>query len=128
MNPADAPQNLESLLIYKEQEKWRLLAQGQIAALADLYAEDFINIGWTPTGMVRQTRQDAFAALDTLPRGQAAARLSDLHVLQVNEQTAIVTYKVVAPFATLWATSIWAVRDHTWKTVFYQASPLQEPA
>lgn len=126
MNSAGAPQDLESLLIHKEQETWRLLAQGQIAALADLYADDFINIGWTPTGMVRQARQDAFAALDTLPRGQAAARLSDLHVLQVNEHTAIVTYKVVAAFATLWATSIWAARDGTWKTVFYQASPLEE--
>src|SRR6478672_371033 len=104
MNSAGAPQDLQSLLIDKEQEKWRLLAQGQIAALADLYADDFINIGWTPTGMVRQTRQDAFAGLDTLPRGQAAARLSDVHVLRVNEHTAIVTYQVVASFATLWAT------------------------
>jgi hypothetical protein len=125
MDTIGAPNDRESMLIEKEQEKWRLFAQGDFATIWDLYTDDFINIGWTPTGMVRQNKQEAFDVLSKVRLDQAEIALTDFHVVHVNDRAAIVTYKVAAPFATLFASSVWAERDGDWKTVFYQASTIQ---
>jgi hypothetical protein len=50
------PIAIEAALIEKEQEKWRLFGQGDFATVSDLYREDFLNLGWTPTGMVLQDK------------------------------------------------------------------------
>jgi hypothetical protein len=117
-----APKEIEAMLIAKEQEKWRLFAQGDFAMVSALYREDFLNLGWTPTGMVLQNKQDMFAVLAQVPPSQVEIALSDFHVVHGNERAAIVTYKVKAPFGTLFVSSAWAEQAGAWKTVFYQAS------
>jgi hypothetical protein len=48
--------------------------------------------------------------------------LSDFPVVHGNERAAVVTDKVMAPFGTLFVSSVWAEQAGEWETVFYQAS------
>jgi hypothetical protein len=116
------PQEIESMLIAKEQEKWRLFSQGDFDTVSDLYRDDFLNLGWTPTGMVLQNKAEMFAMLAQVPSSPGEIALSDFHVVHGNERAAVVTYKVTAPFGTLFVSSVWAEQAGEWETVFYQAS------
>ncbi len=115
------PKEHEAMLVAKEQEKWRLFGQGDFAAVSNLYRDDFLNLGWTPTGMVLQNKEEMLAMLAQVP-AQGEIALSDFHVVHANEGAAVVTYKVTAPFGTLFVSSVWAEQAGEWQTVFYQAS------
>lgn len=115
------PQATEAMLIAKEQEKWQLFGQGDFATVSDLYRDDFLNLGWTPTGMVLQNKEEMLTMLAQVP-AQGEIALSDFHVVHANEGAAVVTYKVTAPFGALFVSSVWAEQTGEWQTVFYQAS------
>jgi hypothetical protein len=115
--------DLDSQLVTMERQKWRALAEGKFGSVADLFAEDFINVAWLPEkGMVRQPRAEALAALAKFPASQEEIPLSDFQLVHATDGAVIVTYKAAAPFGLLFATSVWARRGGEWKTVFYQAS------
>ena len=119
---------IESMLIKKEQQKWDLFGQGDIAAASELYADDFINLGFTPTGMVRQNKKESFDMLAQVPPISGGISLTDFLVVHGDEHSAVVSYKVAAPFGNLYVSSVWAERNGTWTTVFYQASPIFDAA
>ena len=115
--------DLDSQLVTMERRKWQALAEGKFGSVADLYAEDFINVAWLPEkGMVRLPRAEALAALAKFPASRQEIPLSDFQLVHATEGAVIVTYKAAAPFAPLFATSVWVRRNGEWKTVFYQAS------
>ena len=118
-----SPQEVESMLIAKEQEKWDLFAKGDMMAASTLYADDFINVGFSPAGMVRQNKQEAFDMLAQVPPMPGGISLVDFIVVHGDDHSAVVSYKVAAPFGNLYVSSVWAERNGEWKTVFYQASP-----
>ena len=118
-----SPQEVESMLIAKEQQKWDLFGQGNIATASKLYADDFINLGFTPAGMVRQNKQEAFDMLAQVPPMPGGVSLTDFLVVHGDDQSAVVSYKVAAPFGNLFVSSVWVERNGEWKTIFYQASP-----
>lgn len=115
---------IESMLINKEQEKWDLFAQGNFTAVSEMYADDFINVGFTPAGMVRQNKEDALAMLSQVPPMPGGISLTDFLVVHGDDNSLVLSYKVSAPFGNLYVSSVWAERNGEWKTVFYQASPI----
>lgn len=118
---ASDPNEIETMLIAKEQEKWRLFGQGDFATVSHLYRADFLNLGWTPTDMVLQNKQEMLGMLAQVPAQGEIAR-SDFHVVHANAGSAVMTYKVTAPFGTRFVSSAWAEQAGEWQTVFYQAS------
>ncbi len=122
------PKEIESMLTKKEQEKWDLFAEGDIATASELYADDFINLGFTPTGMVRQNKKEAFDMLAQVPPMPGSISLTDFLVVHGDDRSAVVSYKVAAPFGNLFVSSVWVERNGEWKTVFYQASPIFDAA
>jgi len=122
------PQEIETMLIAKEQQKWDMFSQGNFAAVSELYADDFINVGFTPTGMVRQNKKDAFDMLAQVPPMPGEISLTDFLVVHGDDHSAVVSYKVAVPFGNLYVSSVWVERNGDWKTVFYQASPDSSPA
>lgn len=123
-----SPQEIESMLVKKEQQKWDLFGQGDIAAASELYADDFINLGFTPAGMVRQNKKEAFDMLAQVPPMPGGISLTDFLVVHGDAHSAVVSYKVAAPFGNLFVSSVWVERNGEWKTVFYQASPIFDAA
>jgi len=115
--------DIETMLIKKEQQKWDLFGQGNIAAASELYTDDFINVGFTPAGMVRQNKKEAFDMLAQVPPMPGGISLTDFLVVHGDGHSAVVSYKVAAPFGNLFISSVWVERNGEWKTVFYQASP-----
>lgn len=123
-----SPQEIESMLIKKEQQKWDLFAQGDMKTVSALYADDFINVGFTPAGMVRQNKQEAFDMLAQVPPMPGGISLSDFLVVHGDDHLAVVSYKVSAPFGNLYVSSVWVERNGEWRTIFYQASPIFDAA
>lgn len=126
---ADSKEELEATLIETEKKKWDTSGEENFLTMANSYADDFINIGLYPTGAMRQNKKEAFEALAKVPPPAEGPppELSDFLVVHPDEGSAIVTYKVTAPWATYYATSVYAERDGTWQTVFYQATDAAVP-
>jgi len=123
-----SPQEIESVLIAMEQKKWDMFRAGTFSEVSNMYADDFINIVSNPAGTFRQNKQEANAALASLPPMDGEITLSDFIVVHPDEDTAIVSYKVTAFFGNEYVTSVWTLRDGEWKTVFYQGTPILDPA
>jgi len=123
-----SPQEIESILIAKEQEKWDMFRAGTFSQVSNLYAEDFINISSNPAGTFRQNKQDSIGALASLPPMDGEITLSDFVVIHPNENTAVVSYKITSFFGNEYATAVWSQRDGEWATVFYQGTPIFDPA
>jgi len=120
-------QEIESMLIAKEQQKWDMFRAGTFSQVNSLYADDFINVASSPAGTFRQNKQEANTALSSLPPMDGEISLSDFLVVYPDENTAVVSYKVTAFFGNEYATTVWAQREGEWVTVFYQASPILDP-
>ena len=121
-NSAKATANsLEATLIAKEKRKWDALKNGRWLSLKDMFAEDFISIGYEPDGAVKMSmKAQSFSQENRLPSGIEFA-LSDFKVVAANKDSAVITYIAAGPIK-VHATSVWAKRGKEWKTVFYQAT------
>ena len=118
------PSNLSSDLILKERQKWEALKAGRWLSLSDMFAEEFLSIGYEPDGSVRMTtKAQSFSPDNKLPPGIDFS-VSDFKVVMVGKDSAVVTYTASGPIK-VFATSVWAKRGREWKTVFYQASMIR---
>ena len=62
--------SLEEMLIAKEKQKWESLSNGRWSELKDMFAEDFVSIGYQPDGSVKMTNKaESFASSGALPAG-----------------------------------------------------------
>ena len=118
---ASAANSLESMLVAKEKQKWEALKTGQFGSLPEMFADDFLSVGYAPDGTVRMTTkaQQTVAGKQQLP--PAEFTLSDFKVISANNDSAVVTYRAKGPI-NLYATSVWAKRGGKWQTIFYQAT------
>ena len=59
----------QTMLIELEQQKWGVFAEdSSMSSIRDVYAEDFINVGWFgPMGMLRQNKAKMLPALAENP-------------------------------------------------------------
>ena len=71
---------------------------------------------------------ESIGVMASLPPMEGEITLSDFLVVYPDENTAVVSYKVTAFFGSEYVTSVWAYRDTEWVTVFYQGTPILEPA
>ena len=61
--------------------------------------------------------------LAQIPPMPGGISLTDFLFVHGDGHSAVISYKVAAPFGNLYVSSVWAERNGEWKTVFYQASP-----
>jgi len=111
-------------LIVREKAKWDF-QHLDAAKLAAEYAPDFVEIGYKPEGVRRQVRPDIAAAFRELqtsaPSNMPPWTLSDFEVVRPSRDTVILSYRAEG-FLKLYATTVWALRDGKWVSVFYQAT------
>jgi len=116
-----AKNSLEEMLIAKEKQKWESLTNGRWIELKDMFAEDFISIGYQPDGSVKMTTKvESFTATGALP-ADVKFVLSDFRIILADKKNAIITYQAAGPIK-VQATSHWTKRGKNWQTVFYQAT------
>jgi hypothetical protein len=123
-NNGGAANSLEEMLIAREKQKWESLTNGRWAELKDLFAEDFVSIGYQPDGSVKMTNKtESFAASGALPPDVKFV-LSDFKIISADKKNAVITYQASGPIK-IQATSHWTKRGKNWQTVFYQATMLR---
>jgi hypothetical protein len=114
----------EATLIAKEKQKWNALKNGGWLALKEMFAEEFISIGYEPDGSVRATtKAQSFSQENRLPPGVDFV-MSDFRVIWADKKNAVVTYQAAGPIK-VQATSHWTKRGKNWQTVFYQATMIR---
>ena len=119
-----AKNSLEETLIAKEKQKWESLVNGRWLELKDMFAEDFISIGYQPDGSVKMTNKvESFAAGGALPADVKFA-LSDFKIILADKINVIITYQAAGPIR-VQASSHWTKRGKNWQTVFYQATMIR---
>ena len=121
---SEDPQEIETMLTELEKDKVDKFFAGNFSETQPLFTDDFINVAFNPTGTVRQNKEESAAALAGLPPFDGEYDVTDFQFVHSDDQTVIVSYKTTAPFGSYYATSIWALRDGEWKTVFYQDTPI----
>jgi hypothetical protein len=108
-------------LIAKEKSKWDALKDGRWLSLREMFAEDFLSIGYEPDGSVKMTtKAQSFSPENRLPPG-IEFTVSDFKVVSAGKDSAVVTYIATGPIK-VHATSVWAKLGKDWKTIFYQAT------
>lgn len=116
--------SLEEMLVAKEKQKWESLSNGRWLELKDMFAEDFVSIGYQPDGSVKMTNKaESFALSGALPAGISFV-LSDFKIVSADKKNAVITYQAAGPIK-VQATSHWTRRGKKWQTVFYQATMLR---
>lgn len=116
--------SLEARLIAKEKQKFDAIKNGEWLSLKDMFAEDYLSIGYRPDGTVKiNTKAQSFSGEFNLPPG-IEFTLSDFKVISINKESAIITYVATGPIK-VQATSVWAKRVKVWKTIFYQATMIK---
>lgn len=124
-NTENAEKNsLAETLIAKEKQKWESLASGSWLELKEMFAENFVSIGYQPDGSVKMTNKaESFVASGALPADVKFA-LSDFKIILADKKNAVVTYQAAGPIK-VQATSHWTKRGKNWQTVFYQATMIR---
>ena len=108
-------------LIAREKSKWEALKNGRWLDLREMFAEEFLSIGYEPDGSVKMTtKAQSFSQNNRLPPG-IEFTLSDFKVVSAGKDSAVVTYIATGPIK-VHATSVWTKLDKEWKTIFYQAT------
>lgn len=133
--PAAAPTDVrsgttisDSAIVALETAKWERVNRGE-SADSTLYAEGFLTINYAPGGSVLSQMQPGRPVAPRLPlHPREPWRVTDVHVIRLGTNGAVVTYRAEGTPATgpplrLLATSVWARRGGRWATVFYQATP-----
>ncbi len=118
---------LSAEIIAKETRKWDAIRSGTWSSVEDLYADDYISVGYAPDLTVsRRTKKEMFGRAKL---GRADFQLSDFKVITSNGDTAVISFVAKSagdgPFGSgfaIYASSIWVKRKGEWKTLFYQAS------
>src|SRR4051812_34053121 len=93
-----ATNSSEETLVAKEKQKWEALKNGQWLSLKDMFAEDFLSIGYEPAdGSVKMTtKAQTFSQENRLPPG-IEFTLSDFKVVSAGKDSAVVTYLAAGP-------------------------------
>ena len=74
-------------------------------------------------GMLRQNKEEMFSTFaENPPPAGSPPTLSDFLVVPLSGEAAVISYIVTAEWGTVYASSVWVLRDEEWLTVFYQAS------
>jgi len=88
-NKNSTKNSVEEVLIAKEKQKWEALMNGRWLELKDLFAEDFISIGYQPDGSVKMTtKADSFAATGRLP-ADVKFVLSDFKMISADKKMSL---------------------------------------
>lgn len=123
-NNGSATNSLAEMLIAREKQKWESLTNGRWAELKDMFAEDFVSVGYQPDGSVKMTNKaESFASSGALP-ADVKFVLSDFKIILADKKNAVITYQASGPIK-IQATSHWTKRGKNWQTVFYQATMLR---
>jgi hypothetical protein len=123
-NSSSAANSLEKTLIAREKQKWESLTNGRWAELKDMFAEDFVSIGYQPDGSVKMTNKaESFASSGALP-ADVKFVLGDFKIISADKKNAVITYTATGPIK-VQATSHWTKRGANWQTVFYQATMIR---
>jgi hypothetical protein len=88
----------------------------------DCFSKDFAAIGYLPDGSVYRTGfsdKISLPKMDSLPA--AIFILSGFRVVNASTNVKVISYRANGPL-NLFITTIWAIREREWKTVFYQAT------
>ncbi len=116
--------SLRDALISKENQKWESLTNGRWLELKDMFAEDFVSIGYQPDGSVKMmNKAESFTASGALP-ADVKFVLSDFKIISADKKNAVITYQATGPIK-VQATSHWTRRGKIWQTVFYQATMIR---
>ena len=106
--------------IANEKMVWGFLKAGQVEAFGSLIATDAIEVEpngvWDRAGILNSVNGMDFSKSTT----------SDFKTLNIDSDAALVTYLVTMPGAKTPEerhTTIWALRDGTWKAVFHHGTP-----
>ena len=117
---APAPAAATSDPIANEKVIWGFLKAGQVEAFGNLIATDAIEVEpngvWDRAGILKSVEGVDFSKSTT----------SDFKALNIDTDAALVTYLVTMPGAKTPEerhTTIWALRDGTWKAVFHHGTP-----
>jgi hypothetical protein len=99
---------------------WGFLKAGQVDAFGNLIATDAIEVEpngvWDRAGIINSVNGMDFSK----------STISDFKTLNIDSDAALVTYLVTIPGAKPPQerhTTIWALRDGTWKAVFHHGTP-----
>lgn len=122
-SPATAPAPAAAATsdpIANEKMIWGFLKAGQVDAFGNLIATDAIEVEpigvWDRAGIINSVNGMDFSKSTT----------SDFKTLNIDSDAALVTYLVTMPGAKTPEerhTTIWALRDGTWKAVFHHGTP-----
>jgi hypothetical protein len=121
-SPATAPASAAATSdpIANEKVVWGFLKAGQVEAFGSLIATDAIEVEpngvWDRAGIINSVNGMDFSKSTT----------SDFKTLNIDSDAALVTYLVTMPGAKTPEerhTTIWALRDGTWKAVFHHGTP-----
>lgn len=114
--------DVDALLISREQQKWKALSTKSFGAHAEWFAEDFVSIGYLPDASVYRTgfgKQAEFPDMADFPA--ATFELSGFKTVDAAPGVKVLSYQADGP-VNLYATTVWAKRKGQWKSVFYQAT------
>ncbi len=112
----------DSLLVNRERIKWEALQTKNFGSHREWFAQDFVSIGYLPDAGVYRTGfgdKFVFPTMDELP--SATFVLSGFKVVNASPEVKVISYQANGPL-NLYVTTVWAMRNKEWKTVFYQAT------
>ena len=117
--------SIQEIVIAKEKEIWSGAMNKNVAAIATLFADDYLCIGYSPEGGIWRLSKSELGKVPSLELQECV--LEDFQVIMADDRVVIVTYRVKGTYAggvafSLYATTVWANRKGDWQAVFYQAT------
>jgi ketosteroid isomerase-like protein len=127
--PAPGEEALRAV-VQLETRKWDLFfgSAADRQQVMSYYAEDFVNVGYGPAGVARQTRAEMAAGIGMFPQLPAGSfSLAEMRTIPAGGGGVVLSYRITGPGPTgpdwtAYVVSVWARRDGEWKTIYYQAT------
>lgn len=122
--------SLRETLLAQEHKLMEAIRQRDEPTIRQLLSQESYAV---TAGGGRQTGQQMLTSLDDVT--VASYSFSDVEVVEASDTVGILTYRFtwagsrgdrVVPATTVYATSVWALRDGEWMSVFYQETPITE--